>query len=203
MMNVMTTTGFGFGFGILWILHMLAVIAFVIGLVFLIVFAIRSLTQAELKAWAIWLLIGSTIICLFTIGMIGSARNSYGMMHNVGLAGKTPMNWNTWTNNDEESSAPDQQTQAKEEAEGKVLYEKIGTKQVTCADLKDSDFELIGEYVMGKKLGATHEQMNTRIKQMMGQNGEEQMHAILGRNATGCFEDAQPSSAITDGMMQR
>jgi NACalpha-BTF3-like transcription factor len=76
--------------------------------------------------------------------------------------------------------------QQKEEAEGKALFDQLKAKQTTCAKLTDDDFELIGEYVMGQRTGASHEQMNAMLKQMMGDIGEAQMHIVLGKSATGC-----------------
>lgn len=190
MMNMMNTTS---GFGLLWILHILSVLAFFTGFVFLIVLAIKTLTNAKLKSWALWLIIGGAVVCLFTIGMTGRLWTGYGMS-GFGSFGMMPMMWgNTTQNNPEEDAA-----QAKEETEGKAIYDKLQAKQVTCANLADSDFELIGEYVMGQKLGAAHGQMNDRIKQMMGTESEEQMHISLGKNATGCTD----KTSSFRGMMQ-
>jgi hypothetical protein len=71
---------------------------------------------------------------------------------------------------------------------GQTLYNKFKNKQITCKQLKDDDLEKIGEYVMNQRFDSTnnHIQMNERAKQMMGENGEEQMHIRLGKNATGC-----------------
>jgi hypothetical protein len=38
---------------------------------------------------------------------------------------------------------------AREEAEGKIIWEKLQAKEVQCADLSDEDFEVLGEYLMG------------------------------------------------------
>lgn len=76
---------------------------------------------------------------------------------------------------------------------GKELYDKFKSKQISCNQLKDDDFEKIGEYVMNQRFSNTsqHIQMNERAKQMMGENGEELMHVRLGRSATDCYQNGQ------------
>ena len=84
-MDIANTTGFGFI--ALWGVHILSVIAFFVGVVFLIILAIRQFSPTQLKNWAIGLIAGGTILCLFTIfslgrpwiGMIGIGSRS-GMM---------------------------------------------------------------------------------------------------------------------------
>ena len=71
MEPMMTTTGWNLGLTALWGLHILSVFAFFTGVLFLIVLAIKTFTPAQLKTWAIGLLIGGTILCLFTVAMIG------------------------------------------------------------------------------------------------------------------------------------
>ncbi len=88
----------------------------------------------------------------------------------------------------------DPAAQAKEEAEGKALYNKLKAKTTACSDLADSDFELIGEYLMRLRLGAGHEQMNQNMQRMMGPDGERQMHITLAKNQTGCAKALSASS---------
>ena len=71
MFTMMNSTGMGYGFVVLWSLHILSVIAFFTGVLFLIFFAIKTLTPAQLKNWAIGLMIGGAIVCLFTIAARG------------------------------------------------------------------------------------------------------------------------------------
>ena len=71
MYPMMATTGWNYGFIALWGLHILSVVAFFTGVLFLIVLAIKTFTPAQLKSWAIWLMIVGTIVCLFTIAIIG------------------------------------------------------------------------------------------------------------------------------------
>lgn len=77
---------------------------------------------------------------------------------------------------------------------GQDLYNKFQTKQLSCNQLKDADFEKIGEYLMNQSFGGNtnaHIQMNNNMKQMMGENAEEQMHIRLGENATQCTTNKQ------------
>ena len=83
---------------------------------------------------------------------------------------------------------------------GKDLFTKFQNKQVSCNNIKDDDFEKIGEYVMQQRFTdiGQHVQVDNNIKQMMGEQAEEQMHIRLGRNATGCFSNQQGGE---NGMM--
>ncbi len=91
-------------------------------------------------------------------------------------------------------SAP---TTQQEEAQGKAILERLQAKKITCDKISDTDFELLGEYFMGRMLGDGHEAMNERAKQMMGEQGEEQMHIAMGKRLSECF----PAAAFPRGMM--
>lgn len=82
MMHNMNTIGMdgGFGFSILWIVHILSVVSFAAGLVFLLAWAVKTLPIAKLLQWAIGLLIGGAIACLITIGIMGHPWTSGSMM---------------------------------------------------------------------------------------------------------------------------
>lgn len=86
---------------------------------------------------------------------------------------------------------------AREEAEGKIVWEKLQAKQTQCSDLSDDDFGVLGEYFMGQMTGTSHEAMNTMMEQMMGKEGEEQMHVVMGKRLSGCDTSAEiPSQGI-------
>lgn len=80
------------------------------------------------------------------------------------------------------------QSQQQEEQMGKKFLEELNNKTVTCSKLKDADFEKIGEYFMGQSIGDTsrHITMNEMMKRMMGEQGEEQMHIVMGKRMSGC-----------------
>lgn len=81
---------------------------------------------------------------------------------------------------------------AREEVEGKAMWDKLQTKQVACESLSDEDFGALGEYFMGLYIGNTerHAVMNQMMTNMMGKNGEEQMHVTLGKRSSGCDTNA-------------
>ena len=78
----------------------------------------------------------------------------------------------------------------REEAEGKAVWEKLQTKELTCEDLSDDNFGTLGEYFMGQMMGDSHEAMNNMMIQMMGEKGEEQMHVVMGKRLSGCDTSA-------------
>lgn len=71
MYPMMATTGWNYGFITLWGLHILSVIAFYTGVLFFIILAIKTFTPTQLKNWAIWLIVVGSLLCLFTIAIIG------------------------------------------------------------------------------------------------------------------------------------
>lgn len=95
MMNMMyntTGTGLGSGFIFLWGLHVLSVIVFSAGVLFLILWAVKTLNQGQLKTWGIGLVVVGTIACLLTIGMRGAPWMGYGF---GGMGYGRMMQWNT------------------------------------------------------------------------------------------------------------
>src|SRR3989338_1597152 len=87
---------------------------------------------------------------------------------------------------------PDDHT-AREEAEGKEIWENLQAKQLECQNLTDDDFGALGEYFMGQSIGDTqrHAAMNQMMTNMMGEKGEEQMHIFLGKRSSGCDTNAK------------
>src|SRR3989344_6541629 len=86
---------------------------------------------------------------------------------------------------------------AREEAEGKAIWGKLQTKELTCKDLSDDNFETLGEYFMGQMIGDFHEAMNNMMIQMMDEKGEKQMHVVMGKRLSGCDTSAAfPSQGI-------
>ena len=84
------------------------------------------------------------------------------------------------------------QSQEQEEQEGKQFLDNLNSKTVACSQLKDADFEKIGEYFMSQSIGDTsrHIAMNEMMKSMMGEQGEEQMHIAWGKRGSGCDTSA-------------
>lgn len=79
----------------------------------------------------------------------------------------------------------------REEAEGKEIWEKLQNKEKSCDRLSDEDFGALGEYFMGQMVGDSHEAMNTMMERMMGKEGEEQLHVVMGKRLSGCDTSAQ------------
>ena len=79
---------------------------------------------------------------------------------------------------------------AREEAEGEIVWQKLQSKEVACADLSDEDFGALGEYYMGQMLGDSHEAMNEMMMRMHGEEGEEQIHIVMGKRLSGCDTSA-------------
>jgi hypothetical protein len=84
---------------------------------------------------------------------------------------------------------------ADEQRQGAALVTALQSGDKVCGTLSNDDFEHIGEYVMGRALGSTnaHQSMNERMRLMMGDQGEERMHQLMGRRFAGC------SSAVPNG----
>jgi putative membrane protein len=78
---------------------------------------------------------------------------------------------------------------AREETEGKEIWQQMERKEVACKDLTDDQFAALGEYFMGEMTGDAHEAMNAMMTRMMGEDGEEEMHVIMGKRMSGCGGD--------------
>lgn len=78
-------------------------------------------------------------------------------------------------------------THEQEMAQGGMLYQKMQSREMSCANATDQDFELMGEYFMGQTMPmADHDIMNDRLEAMMGHDGEEMVHANIGRHGSNC-----------------
>ena len=75
---------------------------------------------------------------------------------------------------------------AREEAEGRELWQRMERDEVECKDLTDEQFAALGEFFMGEMTGDSHEAMNAMMTRMMGEEGEEQMHVVMGKRMSGC-----------------
>jgi len=88
-----------------------------------------------------------------------------------------------------------------EEAEGRVLFEKLQSKELICENLSDENFESLGEYFMGNMAKEQHETMNNMMIQMMGKENEEKMHIALGKRMSNCEPDAPMPQNMMSIMM--
>lgn len=125
----------------------------------------------------------TTFIFVFGLALPTSSF-AQGMMGNI-----TGTNNTALQNNDGHT--------AREEAEGKAVWEKLQAKELACKDLSDDNFGTLGEYFMGQMTGTSHEAMNNMMIQMMGEEGEEQMHVVMGKRLSGCDTSAAiPSQGV-------
>lgn len=122
------------------------------------------------------LLLILTVLTIF-ITVFSSSALAQGMMN--------------WGNNSSTSSSEVSAT-AQDEAKGKQIWEQLQSKQITCSNLKDDDFEVLGDYFMGQSIGNTerHTAMDQMMKNMMGETGEEQIHITLGKRSSDCDANA-------------
>src|SRR3989344_74606 len=96
-----------------------------------------------------------------------------------------------------QTTSPIDNHTASEEEEGKEIWEKLQAKQVECKNLTDEQYGSLGEYFMGQMMGSSHEAMNNMMMQMMGKQGEEQMHIAMGKRLSGCDTSAQiPANGV-------
>lgn len=76
----------------------------------------------------------------------------------------------------------------REEARGSQILDELESGKLRCGEASAADFELVGEYAMGRMFGspAQHEAMNQMMSRMMGARGEEGVHEAMGRRFSGC-----------------
>lgn len=81
-----------------------------------------------------------------------------------------------------------------EEQQGAQTLNAIHAGKLKASGLTRSQYEHVGEYLMGRALGSTqlHERMNTLMDQMMGSTASDQMHTYLGERYLG--KSVQPTS---------
>src|SRR3989338_8325577 len=78
----------------------------------------------------------------------------------------------------------------REEQEGKELWNKLQVKEAACADLNDEQYGVLGEYFIGQMAGDSHAAMNAMMIQAHGEDGEEQIHIVMGKRLSGCDTSA-------------
>jgi len=116
-----------------------------------------------------------TILTVITVGSFAANINAQMM----GGFSNTQVDWNEVVEHT-----------AREEQEGKELWNKLQAKEVVCADLNDEQFGVLGEYFMGQMAGESHATMNAMMIQTHGEEGEEQIHIVMGKRLSGCDTSA-------------
>ena len=89
---------------------------------------------------------------------------------------------------------------AREEQEGKELWDTLQAKEIACENLNDEQFGVLGEYFMGTMAGKSHAAMNAMMIQAHGEDGEEQIHIVMGKRLSSCDTSAS-FPAISGGWM--
>ena len=84
-----------------------------------------------------------------------------------------------------------------EEQQGQMIYDQLQSKQTTCSALEDDEFELLGDFFMGRMMGeSAHGIMDEQMAQYMGDAANTQVHVALGKRLSGCDTNASyPASA--------
>lgn len=77
-----------------------------------------------------------------------------------------------------------------EEKEGEELWRQLQDETQACTDLNDESFAVLGEYFMGQMMGNSHAAMNAMMIQAHGEDGEEQIHIVMGKRLSGCDASA-------------
>lgn len=95
-----------------------------------------------------------------------------------------------WQNYNTSQQSVGASTTTQDEANGKAIWDKLQAKQTDCKSLTDDDYDLLGDYFMGLMMGSAHESMNNRMTQVMGDQGEKQMHIVMGKRFSGCDASA-------------
>ncbi len=91
---------------------------------------------------------------------------------------------------------PSTQT-AQEEAQGKIIYDNLQTNKVSCSNISDNDFELLGDYYMGQMTGSSHAAMDNLMTQRIGEDNNRLMHIAMGKRLSGCDTSASfPSQGV-------
>ena len=117
-----------------------------------------------------------TILAVATIGSFASIVNAQ-MMGNFS---NTAVDWNEVIEHT-----------AREEQEGKELWNELQAKETTCENLNDEQYGVLGEYFMGQMAGESHAAMNAMMIQAHGEDGEEQIHVVMGKRLSGCDTSAE------------
>lgn len=85
---------------------------------------------------------------------------------------------------------------AGEGQQGAQLLRRIEAGSASCGSLKTEDFDRIGEYVMGRMLGAAsaHEAIDRQMAATMGSRGLTQAHVYMGQRFAGCAAGRAPNA---------
>lgn len=75
---------------------------------------------------------------------------------------------------------------------GQKIWQNLQSGKITCSNLTNGDYEKLGEYFMGQAAGSTqnHVYWDNNIQNMMGEQGDTQIHIVWGERGSGCLPNA-------------
>lgn len=90
-----------------------------------------------------------------------------------------------------------------EEQQGGQTLNAIHSHKLNATSLSSSQYEHVGEYLMGQALGSVqlHERMNSLMDEMMGPAASDQMHIYLGERYLGKSVEASGQYGPLWGLM--
>ena len=100
-------------------------------------------------------------------------------------------------------AAPSLASVASEQAQGSQILSAVHAGTLKGKSLSSSQYEQLGEYLMGQALGSTtaHSRMNTLMNEMMGSAATDQMHRYLGERYLGKSAQIQGRYAPMYGLI--
>jgi hypothetical protein len=107
----------------------------------------------------------------------------------------------TQTHAEHEHEDEVQTTTDVDEESGRVVFEKLQNKTITCEQLSNEDFRVLGEYFMGQSTGETHEEVNHNLQDNKGEQGSIEGHIDLGKEKSGCFPTESPTPSLAEKIL--
>ncbi|HEY5194459.1 MAG TPA: hypothetical protein VIJ39_11400, partial [Solirubrobacteraceae bacterium] len=100
-------------------------------------------------------------------------------------------------------AAPSLASVASEQAQGSQILSAVHAGTLKGKSLSSSQYEQVGEYLMGQALGSTtaHGRMNTLMDEMMGSAAGDQMHRYIGERYLGKSTQIQGRYAPMYGLI--
>jgi hypothetical protein len=100
-------------------------------------------------------------------------------------------------------ASPSLASVASEQAQGSQILNAIHAGTLNANSLSSSQYQQVGEYMMGQGLGSTtaHERMNTLMDEVMGPAAADRMHLYLGERYLGRSAQIQGRYAPMYGLI--
>ncbi len=119
--------------------------------------------------------------------MIAPLASAQGMMGQNWYGGAMMNQYPSSTQETPGQNGSSSQTSSPDDvAKGEAVWTQLQSKKVTCKTLTDDDFDVLGDYFMNQMMGNGHDFMDTMMSQSLGNDGEKQMHIVMGKRYSGC-----------------